>query len=354
MGTRTKKIIWKTAKSPSKPYIRPLPYKVDYVTTSVNPGGRDENTIHTLATSQYGLYGWLYQNDLPYDLRSAFVQSNNKALEKFDEEVARVADVLVAAVEARSSVSELLIKPLNSLVSLAKGIRRGDPRLVRRAVNFHRKNGRDVSQIVKRPSGLWLAYWFGILPTISDIRHILHMFEADTYKSVTVRASAPFSLNQRSSKGGGHNYEFSGDVFTRIQADVFLVDSNRGLLAELGITSPLRAAYELVPWSWALDYFVNVGQLLGNYDGKYAGLEFQNVFTTTTCRGGGTYWLTSYGLESWDWQIWNYSQKVTTMNRVTSLPSFKLEFAGLSNLSGQRVSYLLAALSQQLKAISLK
>lgn len=354
MGTRSKKYLWQTAKSPKPPYIRPLPYKVDYVTTSVNPGGIDENNIHNLATSQYGLYGWLYQNNLPSDLRAAFVESNNKGLEKFDEEVARVADVLVAAIEARSSVSELLIKPLSSLVNLARGIRKGDPKLVRRAVNFHRKHGRDVTQIVKKPSGLWLAYWFGILPTVSDIRHILHMFEADTYKSVTARASAPFDLQQRTTREGGHNYEFSGRIYTRVQADVYLVDANRGLLAELGITSPLRAAYELVPWSWALDYFVNVGQLLSNYDGKYAGLEFQNVFTTTTLRGEGTYWLTAYELESWNWQIWNYHQKVTSMRRVTSLPNFQLEFAGSSNLSGQRVSYLLAALSHQLKAIGSK
>lgn len=336
-----------------RPYIKPLPYHVIISETEQQPHYNtvDDKWLVNFMNTQVGFVGMTRQGTLPLGFYNADRSIKNACLEKFDDDVARSADMLVAFVERTETVRELITKPLSSLLTLARGIRRRDPRLVRKAIAFHRKDGRDVTQIVKKPSGLWLAYWFGILPTISDIQHAIRLFEAPSFQSVKTRSSGPYAIESFSKVEGSYNYQFYGTIYHKLSADVYLVDHRRGLAAELGLTSPLRAVHELVPWSWAVDYFFNIGQLLSNLDGKYAGLRFENVCHSHTIDFEGRVYVTPYQLASWNINTWACGQTGTHFQRKTVLPSFDAVFHGLSELSGQRISYLLAALSHQLKAI---
>lgn len=191
-------------------------------------------------------------------------------------------------------------------------------RLVRDTVlDFRRfvvdlKRGR-VSAITRRlkttdPFKLYLQYRYGWRQLYSDIVELLQLIEklgvqgkgdrlhAKTYFEV------PFSSAGKSSQTyyASVNSTVSGVAFCKTRLDYQIQTPERFLLNQFGL-DPAVVAWELLPWSFVLDWFVNVGSFLeaaayvGGLDflggSQTVGIKFKEVSTVS----GGTKWKVSTG-----------------------------------------------------------
>lgn len=134
----------------------------------------------------------------------------------------------------------------------------------------------------------WLEYHFGWEPLVKDIGAAIRTIcdpYSDEWKLITGRG------RDSGSRTTNLGYEIS-TVFTetsvRAQLEYRVANPNLHLLQQLGFVNPLSIAWELVPFSFVLDWFSNVGQVLDSWS-DWVGLETRNPFTSHKQRSTRTF-----------------------------------------------------------------
>jgi hypothetical protein len=152
-------------------------------------------------------------------------------------------------------------------------------------------------------SGSWLEYKFGALPLLSDIQDIGRVAERllDEERRTTVKGRSK-ELRVKLNANPIHQSDVEGVVFTgsRSWSTTVSVQYQGGLrlkqsgasgisrLAELSgftLENFVPAAWELAPWSFLADYFVNIGEVLEASSTDTSGLFWATRTTrqVTTC-----------------------------------------------------------------------
>lgn len=338
-----KKVITKATQA--RPYKKPLPYGVF---------GDDCPSLHSDFFT-WGSYDFM-------SIRSpSVVKASNKALDKLISESDQAADLLVAFMERQKSL-DMVGDGLSKLVKVAKAIRRKDPKLLRKVV--YGKSKAEAKMILSRPANVWLAYHFGIVPTISDIHHAAGVLLKDPPILQVQGSSLAHFDDSANSKNYDWHYNVNMESRVKLQGEVTHVNRNKMLLGQLGLYNPLSAAYEMTPFSWFVDYFVNLGDMLSNLEPRFPGITFQNQFTTvfTTLEAWSFYYertgnprlavLTLAEAKSKDKRYFQGS--AYCVKRSIGWPNKQLEFNGVGSLSGQRVSYIAAVLVSILSGFQTK
>lgn len=326
-----------------KPYIKPLFYRSYGVSHSVF-GPRLPQTAIDLA-NHYPL-----ANRYDLDAKGGVVAAKNKALSKVYDKLSQ-SEALLVAWKERQSALDLVTSNVGRLVRTARAIKRRDPRIVR-AIKKRNPRGYDVAS---DPAGLWLEYHFAIVPTISDIHHALGLlgFEFPVEKFSCSSGNETIEHKPAGDQHWtfGRSYTFKTRV--KIGGEIYAINPNVHLATMLGFGQPLSVAWEMTPFSWFVDYFVNVGDLLKNMEPRFPSIKTRNHYTTTytTCEGyisyndNGRY----YNGSSWVWggplPAYVGQFKSWNLERVTSWPSFQLELNSPLSLKGQQASYIVAVLT---------
>lgn len=269
----------------------------------------------------------------------------NKALDKLYEEMQQASDLLVAWKE-RQKALDLVFDAVGILVRTARAIRKRDPKIIRRILNRGVVGPKDIA---KTPSGLWLQYHFAIVPTISDIHHAMGVFSAAlpdvdivaTSRLQTTVFTPLFVVPLNSYWSGNGSY----DISVKLGGTLRAVDPHVTLATRLGFGQPLSVAWEMTPFSWFVDYFVNVGDMLKNLEPRFPGIETYNKYTTYKCKGSVSGHFTS--ADGWGWYPPNsfYAGQMVGVKRDLGWPNYQLQFTSPLDLSGQRVSYIVATLT---------
>lgn len=120
------------------------------------------------------------------------------------------------------------------------------------------RNWRDLSND-------WLAYRYGWRPTINEIKSLYELYLDYNYEveRLTERRSQKFSTNENFSEAPGISmywyYYYSGSI----RYEVSLKGS---VCADIAVPplqfNPLQTAWELIPYSFVIDWFVNAGNVL--------------------------------------------------------------------------------------------
>lgn len=213
-----------------------------------------------------------------------------------------------------------------------RSFRRGDPVSLVRAIRGSNR---------KWLSSNWLAYQYGVRPLVSDIVGSMELLDrrlqshpilfrgkvsqradARTYSSIPSGNIANIQVGRRSYK-----YYYTVD------------NSLIKTASSLGLTNPLSLAWELVPYSFVVDWFINVGDWLGSIDALYGikrlgyhQIDHRWETNIVSYRGG------SYSYDGYD-----YSR--SGLN--TTLPNLRLQWE--PSLSWQRITSALALLRQSRK-----
>lgn len=224
------------------------------------------------------------------------VSEKNRLYEKVRETVTGPkGELLTSAVEWKSSLDMIssraiqLGKAYSALRSFqfAKVARILEMPRFKTQKQPHYPKGYNRKKVVKKamfvgkssPSSAWLEYWMGWAPLMGDIGHAL-----DTI-------SRPPPLNQRFSEGvrvdkrpikerngspTGALYRTLDVVYegTRSAYGKYRVTNHNLMLAQqLGFTNPILTAWQIVPFSFIIDWFTNVGQVIGSLT-DFVGVTF--------------------------------------------------------------------------------
>lgn len=80
----------------------------------------------------------------------------------------------------------------------------------------------------------------------------------------------------------------------------------------------------VVPWGWAVEYFVNVSELLSNFENTHPGLIIENAFSTTMIRTSPRILHTSKDKRVRDSRL---EANIMSMERSLGVPKYVLEFS---------------------------
>lgn len=265
----------------------------------------------------------------------------------------------------RGQTVNLLAKNVNRLASAALAIRRG--KLKHAADLLGIKNTKanirkDIPPSPKNLSNHWLEYSYGWRPLISDIYGSMELL-AETYhmrKQTKVSASHSITysrysyLYRRAVSGPNVSSEIAQSTCIRTVRYVVYYsedDAFAQIMSKTGLSNPLLLAWELIPYSFVVDWILPVGTYLKQMEST-RGLSFRKGCRTLQGNDGhSTKWKASVADGNYYWiencgMTHRNDQKVRVV--LTSFPSPSLpNFRNLSQL-GQVLSGL-ALLTQAFK-----
>lgn len=173
----------------------------------------------------------------------------------------------------------------------------------------------------RKASDIYLEGIFGWVPLMSDIYRAMEVLSS-AHRISPSRAKA-----QDTRAYGVANSTLRAGVITDARAVVgvrlSLDNPNVVLLNNLGLLNPASVAWDAVPYSFVINWFVPVGTYL-NALTDLLGYGVHDGFVTTFVRksAAGSYYDYNYDSESWDW----FPRRVEQISVVRQLgfPPFKL------------------------------
>lgn len=251
----------------------------------------------------------------------------------------------VAIAEAKMTAS-LLAKQSIALIRAYTAARRGNWREVFSQILISEHRFRAPARDL---GGRWLELQYGWLPLMSDLKAAY-----DLLTQTKLPAFMPLRVTR--TVGGTHNYkvrnvESAGDTWSysdRLSVNYriwyFISDPRLAWASSLGLLNPLEIYWEKTPWSFVVDWFLPVGNLIEAMSNplgldiisgtKTWQLESKLNASLTAPGWSGTAKLTAYA-KAYD--------RSTFYSFPTPLPYVK------SPLSGLHLANALALINQRLK-----
>lgn len=230
----------------------------------------------------------------------------------------------------------------------------GKPLRLRRQVKRAWKNRK------KLPEG-WLEYKFGIVPLVGSIQTLATALSKDLpYGRVraTGKAADLFdNIEEKTNWGFRHRKgaKIRLNVTCRLTALITGINPHKSLAALTGVYAPLSSAWSVVPWGWAADYFLNVGELISNLEPRFPGVSLAGEYTTYKYAAEGEHAneITDAGLPfrvGYDGYPgnWSFNAQYFGHDRRPGIDTkFKPEFSG--SLDFNRLANLISALYLSIK-----
>lgn len=303
--------------SPKRPYSKPLPFKSEW---------RKEN--------QYP--GWVETrgeqiNDL------AYVRCNTMQLPSGVAGRARTAWVEKAKGGIAADLG-LTVATWKSSLSMVSGAIRSLTKRAERAQLYYSK----------KSSSLYLEGIFGWVPLMQDIYNAYEVLSdlSPTANKTTVRIrdSRVRTLNESTIRG-----PLQSVIGVQVGGSLRCVNPNLGLLERLGLVNPAAIAWDAVPYSFVINWFIPVGGYLKSLS-DMVGWEEQNTWTTTFVRKE---FAGSVLYQDWD-DDGKYKwgpRRVTigSVNRGPGIPSREFPNVRLPTADLYKATVALALLDQKLR-----
>lgn len=263
----------------AKPYDKPLPYYRDY-------WRQKSRTTAWSPTWQY-MVQWMDIWCSGADVNGLKISVYDKLLAKLGPE-AGLGTSLVEFGQARAMVTERLVQ----LAQGARQLRKWDFSGVAKTFGL----GSTPTGVSKAKSfgRNWLEFHFGWAPLVGDIYGAMEVLD-NPLSDVTIRARSRRPFHWDSGYAYGDWYGCAGELVRnrwRTYASgtmsveyglkCAVTNPNLRLLQQLGLVNPVALAWEVVPYSFVLDWFTNLGQVISQ-SSDFCGLTVTDSYTTT-CR----------------------------------------------------------------------
>lgn len=147
---------------------------------------------------------------------------------------------------------------------------------------------RYARSLKKHPPSLWLEYWFGWAPLVSDMytaHDIITSGEPFSKAKVRGTASARSVYHYEANNPSWEYHVVKRDIRVTCAYTGYIesMDKTKVSLHALGM-NPAEIAWEVVPFSFVVDWFSNFGQWLTCWTNDY-GLELGNAAMATWAKG---------------------------------------------------------------------
>lgn len=220
-------------------------------------------------------------------------QALQKAYGKFRSEVYAVSAELGTNIAERQQAVEMIATSADRLRRAWNFMRRGDfskflKELKVKALPKHRRHPprRKVWDSAEGAANLWLEYHFGWDPIVKDIYSTVDLLQRDVPADVAIGRGT--ARNSKFASGRNMlNYDIKYRYRYLIQAEWEIVNPSLHLATSLGLTNPVATAWEVVPFSFLVDWFIPISQFLNQYTDFY-GIKMIDAFTTLSQKSEGS------------------------------------------------------------------
>lgn len=179
---------------------------------------------------------------------------------KFYNEAANTNALLPLILKERQQTIDMVAEKVMKLAAMKRNF-------LREMRKSWRTNDHKVVQ------NRWLEYRYGWLPTIADINTLVN--KPLGLPGVVCSGRATRRYDKSGYKEGGWEYDQNGTISALVQALLLPKDPFMKTGAQYGITNPSLVAWEMVPYSFVVDWVFNVGGYLEHL-GALNGLEVIN------------------------------------------------------------------------------
>lgn len=196
----------------------------------------------------------------------------------------------------------------------------------------------------KHAASIWLEYWFGWAPLVGDI---------DACVDVLTSAPPPLiltgSATRRIAEGGVVNgggqlltFQYTGKAVVKQYARVRIENPNALLRQQAGLTNAAEIAWAIVPFSFLVDWFGNVGDVLRART-DFSGLVIEEAYATAHCK------LQSAQSQAWNagtpwYRKWSGMNQQVCTRRILRIVGPQLQFKLPQRLSVTRAATAISLL----------
>lgn len=228
--------------------------------------------------------------------------TNNKLYGKLREElIGPKGELLTSAFEWRSSL-DMVSGRARQLGTAYLAVRRFQFKkaasILRIATPSKFKNLTKKQAQKKKlaPTAIWLEYWMGWAPLCGDIAHAIDTMGKDpaSIRHFRVGVTQDDSYNKVivGYYGGPKDYArrtvaMSGKSRFAAYGDVVAVNHNYNIATKLGFINPALTLWQVVPFSFIVDWFANVSTVLGSLT-DFSSLSFANTGSARKFEGSIT------------------------------------------------------------------
>lgn len=260
------------------PYTDPLPYVKYAGSWSRSPGANGSGYYGSDKCDAATIYAWGYNPDL-------MDRATNKAYDQLKGKVYDTAGLGVDCVEYRQSLN-MISRTCSTLVKAFKQVKHGNFIGASQTLRTH-VVPKNVSTR-KSAANNWLEYHFGWAPLVSDVYDSVEVLNnpIKAYTKVKGRGSESYSESYSQMRLGAvvEDYVFSSQYHVQMGCFVKSIDNPTvHALDQFGILNPLSLVWETVPFSFLVDWFVNVGDMLESLS-DYAGMTLGGQYTSRLYR----------------------------------------------------------------------
>lgn len=134
-------------------------------------------------------------------------------------------------------------------------------------------------------SNIYLQWHFGVSPLISDIQDAAKVL-TDPLPKVRIHGSSQeyakrsVRWDDPANPGTWRQDDWDYRVRTRQGCTLTVSNPNTALAAQVGLLNPAALLWEIVPFSFVADWFVNVGDWLQGFS-DFAGMTLDSVYSTS-------------------------------------------------------------------------
>lgn len=236
--------------------------------------------------------------------------------------------------EARSTV-KTIEKRLVSILRAARRIPKSAYNVIRELAGT--RKGKSISH--SGIPGAWLEFNFVLKPLYGDVQGFLAIMDRP-FKGTRVRGRA-----ERRTSSHVTDVRSCSATVRRSQVGYVTVDNpNVDIVQRMGLTDVIALSWELAPWSWAIDYFANVGSLLQNITPRFSHMTFTKWCNSHFTTASNAYFQYKPGTATKVWVKGKGATLYRDLGRLATItPAFNFE------LNLQRISYLCSAIALTLK-----
>lgn len=249
--------------------------------------------------------------------------------------------LLISDLVFARSTMELGMLYAKTALSAARALRKGDFMKVERARRLlaRAKDARARAAAMSAVPQRWLEMQFAIQPLIGTVHAVGEILD-NPFSRTRVRAFAPIEGKYTFRDGHFLGYDTYIEGYYYARGYVQVKNINQGSFMRSGISDIVGLAYDITPWSWAIDYFSNAGDYLSNINPRYNELEYVDF-----CHGYRVIAETSGFQDSSPWSF--RSSEFDHRRFVGMLPDIVFQFQ--FNLTMSRFANLSSAIALTLK-----